>query len=69
MKPPIKPKKFKFLLGHTYFYRKFIHYYSDKTFALEEILKEDKEYEWTKECDASFDTLKRKLVEAPILRF
>ena len=39
------------------------------TDPLEELLKEDQEYDWTKECNASFDTLKKKLVEAPILRF
>ena len=39
------------------------------TYPLEELLKEYQEYEWTKECDASFDMLKKKLVEAPILRF
>ena len=38
-------------------------------YPLEELLKENKEYEWTKECDISFDILKKKLVEAPILRF
>ena len=39
------------------------------TYPLEELLKEDQEFEWTEECDASFDTLKKKLVEAPILQF
>ena len=39
------------------------------TCPLEELLKEDQEFEWTEECDASLDTLKRKIVEAPILRF
>ena len=39
------------------------------TYPLEELLRHDQEFEWTEECDTSFDTLKRKLVEAPILRF
>ena len=39
------------------------------TYPLQEILKEYQEYEWTEECDASFDSLMKKLVEAPILRF
>ena len=39
------------------------------TYPLEEILREDQEYDWTEECDAYFNTLKKKLVEAPILRF
>ena len=39
------------------------------TYPLEELLREDKEFDWTKESNISFDTLNRKLVEAPILRF
>ena len=39
------------------------------TYPLEELLREDQEFIWTEECKISFETLKRKLVEAPILRF
>ena len=39
------------------------------TYPLEELLREDQEFDWTEECDISFEALKRKLVEAPILRF
>ena len=42
---------------------------SDMTYALEELLREDKEFNWIEECHISFEKLKRKLVEAPILRF
>ena len=38
-------------------------------YPLEEMLREDQEFNWIEECDTSFNTLKRKLVEAPILRF
>ena len=69
LKPPLNPKKVRVLLGNTGYYRKFIRHYSDMTYPLEELLKEYQEYEWTKECDASFDALKKKLVKAPIHRF
>ena len=39
------------------------------TYPLEELLREDQEFNWTEECNISFETLKMKLVEAPILRF
>ena len=69
MKPPVNPKQVRVLLGHAGYYRKFIRHYSDMTYPLEELLTEDQEFEWTKECDASLNTLKGKLVEASILRF
>ena len=39
------------------------------TYPLEELLREDKEFDCIEECNISFEALKRKLVEAPILRF
>ena len=39
------------------------------TYPLEELLREDQEFDWTYECNISFETLKKKLVEAPILEF
>ena len=38
-------------------------------YPLEELLREDQEFDWKDECNISFETLKRKLVEAPIIRF
>ena len=64
----MNPKQVRVLLGHTGYYRKFIRYYLDMTYPLEELLREDQEFDWTEECNISFETLKRKLV-APILRF
>ena len=69
IKPLVNPKQVRVLLGHTGYYRKFIRYYSDMTYPLEELLREDKEFDWTEECNISFEKLKIKLVEAPILRF
>ena len=65
----MNPKQVRILLSHTGYYRKFIRYYSDMTYPLEELLREDQEFDWTEECNISFEALKRKLVEASILRF
>ena len=56
-------------MRHTGYYRKFVRHYSNMTYPLEELLKENQEYEWTEECDASFDTLKKILVESHVLQF
>ena len=37
------------------------------TYPLEELLREDQEFDWIEECNISFNTLTRKLVEEPIL--
>ena len=41
LKPPVKPKQVRVLLAHTGYYRKFIRYYSDMTYPLKELLRED----------------------------
>ena len=69
IKTPVNPKQVRVLLCHTGYYREFIRHYSDMTYPLEELLREDQEFDWTNEYNISFDTLKKKLVEAPILKF
>ena len=69
LKPPVNPKQVRVLLGHTGYYRKFMRYHSNMTYRLEELLREDREFDWIDECNISFQTLKGKIVEAPILRF
>ena len=44
LKPPVNPKQVRVLLCHTGYYRKFIRYYSDMTYPLEELLREDQEF-------------------------
>ena len=44
LKPLVNSKRVRVLLGHTGYYIKFIRYYSDMTYALEELLREDKEF-------------------------
>ena len=69
LKAPINSKQIRIFLNHIGYYIKFIRQYSDITYPLEELLWEDVPYHWTSECHQSFELLKRKLVEAPILKF
>ena len=39
LKPPVKPKHVKEFLGHTTYYRKFVSYYSNITYPIEDILR------------------------------
>jgi hypothetical protein len=52
-------------LGHIEYYRKFIQHYVDIKFPIRHYV----EFQWSQECNNSFELLKRKLLEAPILRF
>jgi hypothetical protein len=69
IKPPLNKKKIKILLGHTRYYRKFICHYSTITFPIDDLLQNDVEFTWSQDCEESFEFLKNKLVESPILKF
>ena len=68
LKPPVNPKQVKVLLGHIGYYWKFIRYYSDMNYPLEELLREDQEFKWTEECHISFEKLKKKISRSPHLK-
>jgi hypothetical protein len=56
-------------LGHTGYYRKFIKGYAQITTPMEKLLRKDTKYQWNDECQHGLDTLKEKMVTAPILVF
>ena len=62
-------KKLQATLGHTGYYRKFFREYAAITAPMEKLLKKDAAFEWTQECQGSFNTLKAKMTSAPILVF
>jgi hypothetical protein len=67
--PPTSVKQLRTVLGHTRYYKKFIKRYAHITTPMEKILKKEWQFHWTKECQQSFNTLKKKMVIAPILVF
>ena len=65
---PTNLKELQSFLGHCNYYRRFIQGYAKHARPLTELLKKEHTYRWTPECQSSFDTLKTKLTNAPVLR-
>jgi hypothetical protein len=66
---PEKEKDVKAFLGLRGYYRKFIPHFSTIAKPLTTLLMKDVPWKWTTEEQESFDLLKSKLVEFPILQF
>ncbi|XP_050878075.1 uncharacterized protein LOC127081891 [Lathyrus oleraceus] len=64
--PPINEKGIRSFLGHAGFYRRFIRDFSKIAKPLTTLLVKDKAFLFNKECAMDFETLKIKLISAPI---
>nr|GEW60024.1 reverse transcriptase domain-containing protein [Tanacetum cinerariifolium] len=64
---PTTFKGIRSFLGHTGFYRRFIKDFSKIARPMTHLLEKDTPFVFSKECVEPFQTLKRKLTEAPIL--
>ena len=64
---PTTVKQVQGFLGFGNFYRRFIRHFSEIAKPLNELLKKDQTFEWTQECQKSFDDLKKRSTEEPIL--
>ena len=67
--PPTNVKMLQVMLGYMGYYRKFIKGYTTITAPMEKLLNKYATFEWSQECQGSFDTLKEKMASAPILVF
>jgi hypothetical protein len=54
-------------LGLAGYYRRFIEGFSKISRPMTELLKKDKQFEWTSACQSSFQELKKRLMTAPVL--
>ena len=55
-------------LGFANYYREFIKGYADKIYPMQKLMRnKDKKFCWTDEAQVSFENIKRKLCEAPVL--
>ena len=54
-------------LGFGNFYRRFIRGFSELAKPLNDLLKKDKKFNWTSDCQLAFDELKKRFTEEPVL--
>nr|GEZ16531.1 reverse transcriptase domain-containing protein [Tanacetum cinerariifolium] len=64
---PTTVKGIRSFLGHVGFYRRFIQNFSKIARSMTRLLEKDIMFFFSNECIEAFQTLKRKLIEAPIL--
>lgn len=64
---PTNPTEVASFLGLANFYRRFIQNFSTIAFALTELTRKDKPFEWTAEAQASFEALSTSLCNTPVL--
>ena len=64
---PTNVKHLRQLLGLTSHYRRFILNYAETAQPLYSLTKHGTPFVWTAECEQAFDSLKSKLLMAPIL--
>ena len=64
---PTSVKQVRGFLGFGIFYRRFIRHFSEIAKPLNELLKKDRIFEWTQECQNSFDDLKKRFTEESVL--
>jgi RNase H-like domain found in reverse transcriptase/Reverse transcriptase (RNA-dependent DNA polymerase) len=64
---PTMLKQTRSFLGFGNFYRKFISHYSKLGQPLNDLMKKDKKFEWTTDCQKAFDTMKKQFMEEPVL--
>ena len=65
--PPTTVSQIRSFLGLAGYYRHFIEGFSKIAKPMTELLKKDKKFEWTEDCEKSFNELKIRLTTAPVL--
>jgi hypothetical protein len=65
--PPATVSEIRSFLGLAGYYRRFIKDFSKIAKPMTKLLEKNKAFEWTKECQASFEELKKWLTSSPVL--
>jgi hypothetical protein len=66
-KAPTSVSDIQCFLGIAEYYRRFMEGFSKISKPMTELLKKDKQFEWTPTCEASFQELKKRLTTALVL--
>ena len=66
-KPPKNVTEVRSFLGLAGYYRRFVNGFSIIAAPMTRLLRKDVKFEWTDECQQSFEELKKLLTEAPVL--
>jgi hypothetical protein len=67
--PPGTVKGVQSFLGFCNFYRRFIRNYGRVARPLSQLTRKDISFNWTEKCQEAFDTLKKALINAPVLKY
>ena len=67
LKPPQNLKEVRRVIGIASWYRRFVPEFADIVQPMNQLLKKGKHWKWTEEHQQSFELLKTRLTEAPIL--
>ncbi|KAL5272406.1 hypothetical protein ACHWQZ_G000565 [Mnemiopsis leidyi] len=67
LSPPTTVKQVQRFLGSLNYYRRFMKQFATIAAPLYELLQKGRKFEWTRECQDSFDRLKKALTSSPIL--
>jgi hypothetical protein len=65
--PPTNASEIRSFLGLAGYYRQFIKDFSKIAKPMTRLLEKDKDFDWTEECQVSFEELKKRLTSAPVL--
>jgi len=64
---PSTVKQVRGFLGFGNFYHRFIRNFSDIAHPLNDLLRKDKRFDWTQECQDAFESMKKRFTEEPVL--
>jgi hypothetical protein len=65
--PPTNASEIWSFLGLAGYYRRFIKDFSKIVKPMTMLLEKNKDFDWTEECQAGFEELKKRLTSAPVL--